>query len=140
MVAIIHAKLRLDGVVQEARPLRRIRAVRFEGMGKGTTLCPPTETMAIQLLVMAEATLELKKLDGHAVAELQHLLTHVLRYEVMVRDSTQYPLTVMMETPFLVMVVAIHEVKNQDTLVAEEQLRQQIRVQKFVVMVKDITP
>ena len=140
MAVIIHAKLRLGGVVREARPQLQIRAVRFEEMARGTTLCPPIETMATQLLEMAEATLELKKLDGHAVAELQHLLTPALKYEVMVRDSTQYPLTVMMETPFLVMVVAIHEVKNQDTLVAEEQLRQQIRVQKFVVMVKDITP
>ena len=139
MAVIIHAKLRLDGVVQEARPQLRIHVVRFEEMARGTTLLSLIETMATLFLAMAEATLELKKLAGHAVAELQPLLTHVLKYEEMVRDSTQYPLIEMMATSLQEMVVAIPEIKNLDTLVAEERLWQQIHVQKFVVMVKDTT-
>jgi hypothetical protein len=94
---------RLDGVVLEARPQLQIRAVRFEEMGKGTTLCPPTATMATQLLAMAEAITELKKLAGHAVAELRQHLTHVLKFVEMVKDTTRCLHIAMMETLCLAM-------------------------------------
>ena len=61
-----------------------------------------------------------RKLDGHAVEELQHLLTLVLKFVEMERGSTQLQAIEMMEIQIQEMVALIIASKNLAGIVQEE--------------------